>query len=69
MEPACTSQAAKGNPFVMSKRLRKPACDAQTAKGKPWKQITSGYSESSANYAMFSAMYIKILSSKYENNH
>jgi hypothetical protein len=56
-------QAAKENPFVMRKRLRKPACDARTAKGKPRKQITSGFSELSANYAVFSAMCIKILSS------
>jgi hypothetical protein len=35
MEPACASQAAKGE----------AACDAQTAKGKPRKQITSGFSE------------------------
>jgi hypothetical protein len=41
------------------------ACDAQTAKGKPRKQIASGFSEPFANYAVFSAMYIKILSSKY----
>jgi hypothetical protein len=34
------------------------------AKGKPREQITSGFSEFSANYAVFSAMYIKILSSK-----
>jgi hypothetical protein len=47
----------------MRKRLRKPACDAQTAKGKQRKQITGGFSELSANYAVFSAMYIKILSS------
>jgi hypothetical protein len=56
-------QAAKENAFVMRKRLRKPAYDARTAKGKPRKQITSGFSELSANYAVFSAMYIKILSS------
>jgi hypothetical protein len=56
-------QAAKENPFVMGKQLRKPACDARTAKGKPRKQITIGFSELSANYAVFSAMYIKILSS------
>jgi hypothetical protein len=56
-------QAAKENPFVMRKRLRKPACNARTAKGKPRKQITSGFSELFANYAVFSAMYIKILSS------
>ncbi len=56
-------QAAKENPFVMRKWLRKPACDARTAKGKPRKQITSGFSELSANYAVFNAMYIKILSS------
>jgi hypothetical protein len=55
----------KGNPFVMHKRLREPACDSQSAKGKPQKLITSGFSEHSANYAVFSAMYIKILSSKY----
>jgi hypothetical protein len=47
----------------MRKRLRKPACDAQTAKGKPRKQITSGFGELSENYAVFSAMYIKNLSS------
>jgi hypothetical protein len=41
---------------------REAACDAQTAKGKPQKQITSGFCELSANYAMFSAMYNKILS-------
>jgi hypothetical protein len=56
-------QAAKENLFVMRKRLRKPACDARTAKGKPWKQITSGFSELSASYAVFSAIYAKILSS------
>jgi hypothetical protein len=55
-------QAAKDYPFVMRKRLRKPACDAQTAKGKPRKQITDGFSELSANYAVFSVMYFKILS-------
>ncbi len=44
------------------KRLKEAACDAQTAKGKPRKQITSGFSELSANYVVFSAMYIKILS-------
>ncbi len=48
---------------MMGKQLRKPACDARTAKGKPRKQITIGFSELSANYAVFSAMYIKILSS------
>jgi hypothetical protein len=47
----------------MRKRLRKPACDAWTAKGKPRKQITSSFSELSANYAVFSVMFIKILSS------
>jgi hypothetical protein len=47
----------------MRKRLRKPACDARTTKGKPKKQIISGFCELSANYAVFSAMYIKILSS------
>ncbi len=52
----------------MRKRLRKPACDARTAKGKPRKQITSGFSELSANYAVFSAMYIKILSSNIKIN-
>jgi hypothetical protein len=36
--------------------------DAQTAKVNPRKQITSGFSELSANYAVFSAMCIKILS-------
>jgi hypothetical protein len=41
------------------------ACDAQTAKGQPRKQIRSGFSEPFANYAVFSAMYIEILSSKY----
>jgi hypothetical protein len=41
------------------------ACDAQTAKGKLQKQITSGFCEPFANYPVFSAMYIKILSSKY----
>jgi hypothetical protein len=51
------------NPFVMRKRLRKPACEARTAKGKPRKQITNGFSELFANYAVFSAMYIEILSS------
>jgi hypothetical protein len=56
-------QAAKGNLLVMRKWLRKPAFDARTAKGKPKKQIPSGFSELSANYAVFSAMYIKILSS------
>jgi hypothetical protein len=48
---------------VMRKRPRKPACDARTAKGKPRKQITSGFSELSANYTVFSAMDNKILSS------
>jgi hypothetical protein len=47
----------------MCKQLRKPACDARTAIGKPRKQIISGFSELSANYAVFSAIYIKILSS------
>ncbi len=50
----------KENPFVMCKQLRKPACDARTSKGKPRKQITSHFSELSENYAVFSAMYIKI---------
>ncbi len=45
------------------KRQREPACDAQAAKGNPRKLITSGFSERSANYEMFCAMYIKILSS------
>ncbi len=49
----------------MRKRLRESACDTQTAKGKPRKLITSGFSENSANYAVFIEMYIKILSSKY----
>jgi hypothetical protein len=40
-------------------------CDAQTAKGKPRMQIKSGFSEPFANYAVFSAMYIIILYSKY----
>jgi hypothetical protein len=53
----------------MRKQLKKPACDAQTAKGKPRKQITSGSSEPSENYAVFSVMYIKILSPKYKNNY
>jgi hypothetical protein len=57
------SQAAKENPFVMRKWPRKPSCNARTAKGKPRNQITSGFSELSANYAVFSAMYINILSS------
>jgi hypothetical protein len=56
---------AKGNPFVMLKWLSEPACDAQTVKGKPQKLITSSISEHSANYAVFNAMYIKILSSKF----
>jgi hypothetical protein len=56
-------QVAKDDPFVMRKRLRKPACDARAAKEKLRKQITSGFSELSANYAVFSAMYIKIVSS------
>jgi hypothetical protein len=47
----------------MHKQLRKPACDAQTAKGNPQKLITSSLSEHSAYYALFSAMYINILSS------
>jgi hypothetical protein len=47
----------------MHKRLREPACDAQTAKGNPRKLITSGFGEHFANYAVFSAMYIKMLSS------
>jgi hypothetical protein len=38
------------------------ACDARTAKGKPRKQIKSGFSESFENYAVFCAMFIKILS-------
>jgi hypothetical protein len=45
--------------------LREAVCDAQTAKGKLQKQITSGFSEPFANYAVVSAVYIKILSSKY----
>jgi hypothetical protein len=56
-------QAAKENPLVMCKRLRKPASDARMAKGKLRKQITSSFSEFSANYVVFTAMYIKILSS------
>jgi hypothetical protein len=56
-------QAAKDYPFVMRKRLRKPTFDARMAEGKPRKQITSGFSELSANYAVFSAMHIEILSS------
>ncbi len=46
----------------MRKRLREPAYDARTAKVNPWKLITSGISEQSANYALFGAMCIKILS-------
>jgi hypothetical protein len=52
----------KGTCLCIRSSYREAACDAQTAKGKPWKQITSGFSELSANYAVFSAMYIKILS-------
>jgi hypothetical protein len=44
---------------------REAAWDAQTAEVKPQKQITSGYSEPFAKYAVFNVMYIKILSSKY----
>jgi hypothetical protein len=44
----------------MHKRLREPAFDAQTVKGK---LITSGFSEHSENYAVFGAIYIKIISS------
>jgi hypothetical protein len=51
------------NPLVVHKQLSEPTCDAQTAKGNPQKLITSGFSEYSANYAVFSAMYIKSLSS------
>jgi hypothetical protein len=40
-------------------------CDAQTAKGQPWKQISSGFGEPFANYAVFSGKHIEILSSKY----
>jgi hypothetical protein len=29
----------------------------------------SGFSEPFVNYAVFSVVYIKVLSSKYENNH
>jgi hypothetical protein len=49
--------------LVMHKQLREPACDAQTAKGNLQKLITSSFSEHSANYAVFSVVYIKILSS------
>jgi hypothetical protein len=42
-----------------------PACASQAAKGKQPKQITRDFSEPFANYAVFSVMYIKILSSKY----
>jgi hypothetical protein len=48
----------------MHKWLHESTCDAQTAKGNPQKLITSGFNEHSANYAVFSTMYIKILSSK-----
>jgi hypothetical protein len=44
---------------------RETASDAQTAKGKPQKQITSGFSEPFAKYAVFSMMHIKKISSKY----
>ncbi len=50
----------------MHKGLIEPTCDAQMAKGNPWKLITSGFYVHSVNYALFSAMYIKILSSDTE---
>jgi hypothetical protein len=56
---------AKGNLLMHHKLLKGTACDAETAKGKPRKQITSGFSEPFAIYAVFSSMHIKILSSKY----
>jgi hypothetical protein len=62
-EPACASQGAKVSPLVMHKQLSEPACDAQMAKGSLGKLITSGFSEHTANHAVFSVMYIKTLSS------
>jgi hypothetical protein len=47
----------------MHKWLKELACDAQAAKGNGWKLISSGFSEHSANYEMFCAMYNKVLSS------
>jgi hypothetical protein len=38
-------------------------CDAQADKGNWWKLISSGFSEHSANYEMFCAVYNKVLSS------
>jgi hypothetical protein len=48
--------------LIIAKSLsgyREPACASQAAKGKPRKQITSSFSEPFANYAVYSAMYIK----------
>jgi hypothetical protein len=60
-EPACAAQATKWNPLVMHNRKMEPACDAQMAKENLRKLTTSDFSEHSANYAVFSAIYIKIL--------
>jgi hypothetical protein len=56
-KPACASQTC----LCITSGEKEAACDALTAKGKPLKQITSGFSEPFANYAVFSVMYIKIL--------
>jgi hypothetical protein len=53
----------KGTCLCITSGYREAACDAQKAKGKPRKQITSDFSEPFANYAVFSAMYIKKFSS------
>jgi hypothetical protein len=59
----CASQAAKGNPLAMHKQLREATCDAQAAKGNLRKLIKSSFSERPANYEVFCAMNIKVLSS------
>jgi hypothetical protein len=50
----------KGTCLCITSSERVASYDAQTAKEKPRKQITSGSSEPFANYAVFSAMYIKL---------
>jgi hypothetical protein len=54
----------KGTCLCITSGQREAACDAQMATGKPRKKVTSGFREPFANYAVFSMMYIKILSSK-----
>jgi hypothetical protein len=51
--------------LIIANSPRELACASQAAKGKQRKQITSGFGEPFSIYAVFSTMYINILSSKY----